>query len=130
LPDALKDGLISGLISEGHARALASIDDKQAMIDAYKILLKESGSVRRAEDLARRMKDKTGQKLTAAGHQVPKLVSEEIDEIANRLNQALGQKHSVKLVRTSRETRILIYLHGTLAETDPLLNKLVKAITG
>jgi len=76
------------------------------------------------------MKDKTGQKLTAAGHQVPKLVSEEIDEIANRLNQALGQKHSVKLVRTSRETRILIYLHGTLAETDPLLNKLVKAITG
>jgi len=130
LPDALKDSLISGLISEGHARALASIDDKQAMIDAYKILLKESGSVRRAEDLARRMKDKTGQKLTAAGHQVPKLVSEEIDEIANRLNQALGQKHSVKLVRTSRETRILIYLHGTLAETDPLLNKLVKAITG
>src|SRR3989344_3936520 len=88
LPDALKDGLISGFISEGHARALASIDDKQAMIDAYKILLKESGSVRRAEDLARRMKDKTGQKLVAAGHQVPKLVSEEIDEMANRLGEA------------------------------------------
>src|SRR3989344_6935779 len=27
LPDALKDGLLSGLISEGHARALAAIDD-------------------------------------------------------------------------------------------------------
>src|SRR4030066_457045 len=26
LPDALKDGLLSGLISEGHARALAAID--------------------------------------------------------------------------------------------------------
>src|SRR3990170_4092268 len=27
LPDALKDGLLSGLITEGHARALAAIDD-------------------------------------------------------------------------------------------------------
>ncbi len=129
LPDALKDGLISGLISEGHARALASIEDKQSMIEAYKIVLKESGSVRRAEDLARRMKAKTGQRLTAAGHQAPKLVSDEIDELASRMGQAIGKNHSVKLVRTSRETRLLIYLHGTLAETEPLLQKLVKAIT-
>src|SRR4030067_3701591 len=28
LPDALKDGLLSGLISEGHARAMAAIDDQ------------------------------------------------------------------------------------------------------
>ena len=129
LPDALKDGLISGLISEGHARALASIDDKQSMIEAYKTVLKESGSVRRAEDLARRMKAKTGQKAAATGHQAPKIVSDEIDEMAAKMNQVLGQKHSVKLVRTSRETRLLIYLHGTIEETDPLLNKLVKAIT-
>ena len=56
LPDALKDGLLSGLISEGHARALSSIDDQSLVIDAYKIILRESGSVRRAEELARRMK--------------------------------------------------------------------------
>src|SRR3990167_3615684 len=56
LPDALKDGLLSGLISEGHARALAAIDDHNLMVEAYKIILRESGSVRRAEELARRMK--------------------------------------------------------------------------
>src|SRR4030065_814966 len=43
LPDALKDGLLSGLITEGHARALAAIDDTDLMIEAYKIILKESG---------------------------------------------------------------------------------------
>ena len=48
LPDALKDGLLSGLITEGHARALAAIDDPELMIEAYKIILRESGSVRRA----------------------------------------------------------------------------------
>lgn len=67
LPDALKDGLLSGLISEGHARALAAIDDHDLMVDAYKIILKESGSVRRAEELARRMKAKSKQPMTRLG---------------------------------------------------------------
>lgn len=56
LPDALKDGLLSGLISEGHARALSSIGDTRLTIEAYKVVLKEKASVRRAEDIARRMK--------------------------------------------------------------------------
>lgn len=129
LPDALKDGLISGLITEGHARALASIDDKQAMIEAYKILLKESGSVRRAEDLARRMRVKTGQKAVISGNVAPRIVSDEIDEMAAKMNQTLGKNHAVKLFRSSRETRLLIFLRGTVAETDPLLQKLFKAIT-
>ncbi|MDZ4229366.1 MAG: ParB/RepB/Spo0J family partition protein [Patescibacteria group bacterium] len=131
LPDALKDGLLSGLISEGHARALASIDDKQAMIDAYKIILKESGSVRRAEDLSRRMKSKTGQKIAPAGgaRQPASIVSEEIDAMAEKMTQSLGKNAAVKLVRTSRETRLFITLKGTTEATDDILNKLVKAIT-
>ena len=129
LPDALKDGLISGLISEGHARALASIDDKQSMIDAYKIILKESGSVRRAEDLSRRMKAKTGQKVTATGKQAPRIVSDAIDAMAAKMSQVLGNNASVKLIRTHRETRLFITLKGTTEATDDILNKLVKAIT-
>lgn len=129
LPDALKDGLISGLISEGHARALASIDDKQSMIDAYKIILKESGSVRRAEDLSRRMKAKTGQKVAAAGKQMPRIVSDAIDEMAAKMSQVLGGNASVKLIRSSRETRLFITLKGTIETTDTTLNKLFKAIT-
>ena len=131
LPDALKDGLISGLISEDHARALASIDDKQSMIDAYKVVLKESGSVRRAEDLARRMKAKMGQKLQASDktRQVPRIISDEIDAMAEKMTQAVGKNASVKLIRTSRETRLFITLKGTTEATDATLNKLFKAIT-
>lgn len=128
LPDALKDGLISGLITEGHARALSAIDDKQAMIDAYKIILKESGSVRRAEDLSRRMKAKTGQKPGAVANIQPKIVSDEIDEMAAKMTQALGSNHSAKLIRSNRETRILITLKGNLESTESTLQKLVKAI--
>lgn len=128
LPDALKDGLISGLISEGHARALASIEDKQAMIEAYKIILKESGSVRRAEDLARRMKDKTGQKINAPVSRPAYIVSEVLDEMTKKMTEALGQKNKVKLIRTQRETRISLVLKGSPESTDEQLQRIYKAI--
>ncbi|MCX6724839.1 MAG: ParB/RepB/Spo0J family partition protein [Candidatus Shapirobacteria bacterium] len=40
LPDALKDGLLSGLITEGHARALAGIEDHKLMVEAYKMIFR------------------------------------------------------------------------------------------
>jgi ParB family transcriptional regulator, chromosome partitioning protein len=90
LPDALKDGLLSGLISEGHARALAAIDDVNLMVEAYKIILRESGSVRRAEELARRMKAKSKQSNDRVGVRKDQLrvVSEEIDKMQDEM-----QKH-------------------------------------
>lgn len=130
LPDALKDGLISGLITEGHARALASIEDKQTMIDAYKIILKESGSVRRAEDLARRMKDKTGQKVSAPSSRPAHIVSQEVDAIVKKIGEKLGKTNQVKLIRTQRETRLSIVLKGSLKDTQAVLEHLVTVITG
>ena len=131
LPDALKDGLISGLITEGHARALASIDDKSLMIEAYKQILKESGSVRRAEDLSRRMKAKAGQKSPNNSKTHPvKLVSDEIDALTNKLQTALDKVAAVSLVRTSRETRVNFVLKGTPEATDGILQAIVKAISG
>ena len=129
LPDALKDGLISGLISEGHARALSSIEDKGSMIEAYKIILKESGSVRRAEELARRMKSKTGQKTSAPSSRPAHLVSEEIDKMTSSLKDSLGKSSKIKLVRTQKETRLQIVLKGTPEKTEEALQKLYKSIT-
>jgi len=41
LPDAIKDGILTGLITEGHARALSGIKDPKIMIEGYKMILKE-----------------------------------------------------------------------------------------
>jgi ParB family transcriptional regulator, chromosome partitioning protein len=56
LPDAVTDGLISGLITEGHARAIKSIPSEQSQIECYRKILAEDANVRRAETLARRYK--------------------------------------------------------------------------
>lgn len=131
LPDALKDGLLTGMISEGHARALAAIDDPQLMIEAYKIILKESGSVRRAEELARRMRTKMGKPMKQAV-KPPLLVSEEIDKMQREILETLGGKtnNQVKLSRSRAETKITIILKGTVDKTENRLVKLYEAIKG
>lgn len=136
LPDALKDGLLSGLITEGHARALAAIDDHDLMIEAYKIILRESGSVRLAEDLARRMKAKAGQKeKKETPPDQPLIVDEKIDKMAEEMQKALhkhtsdNRKTSVKLTRSRRETKLVIVFKGTLEQTEDRLQKLYEAIT-
>lgn len=135
LPDALKDGLLSGLISEGHARALSAIDDPSLMIDAYKIVLRESGSVRRAEDLARRMKAKSGQpekKFIPESH--PLIVSEEVDRMEEEMSKALqsmnsAKKAAVKIARSRRETKIVIVLKGGVDETQERLKRIYEGLT-
>jgi ParB family chromosome partitioning protein len=136
LPDALKDGLLSGLISEGHARALAAIDDQNLMVEAYKIILRESGSVRRAEELARRMKSQSGQSMDKPGIRKNHLrvVSEEIDKMEADLEKVFtGSDDSedsskVKLVRSRRETKLTFTFRGDLEETEEKLQKVVKAL--
>lgn len=137
LPDALKDGLLSGLITEGHARALAAIDDSNLMIEAYKIVLRESGSVRRAEELARRMKVKSNQEARKADEHI-RVVSEEIDRMQEEMEKALivksngvetSRKNSVKLIRSRRETRVLFILKGGLDETEDTLQRIYKSVT-
>ncbi len=129
LPDALKDGLLSGLITEGHARALSAIEDVELMVEAYKIILRESGSVRRAEELARRMKAENNLKQKV---NLPKMhvVSEEIDKLKEGFEKALGERHQVRLTRSRRETRLTFILKGSLDETENTLQLLYKAVAG
>ena len=135
LPDALKDGLLSGLISEGHARALAAIDDSNLMIEAYKIILRESGSVRRAEELARRMKVKSQQEVERPSGHV-RIISEEIDKMQADMETALKnstegdgvRNNSVKLIRSRRETRVVFILKGGVEETESTLQKIYHAV--
>jgi ParB/RepB/Spo0J family partition protein len=136
LPDALKDGLLTGLISEGHARALAAIEDPKVMIEAYKIILRESGSVRRAEDLARRMKIAAGEEIhaglpsTHVNKQKMPIVDANFDRMEAEMRRVIGgsEKNKVKLNRSQRETRIMIVLKGNVQDTEEILQSIYKKI--
>ncbi len=123
LPDALKDGLLSAQISEGHARALQAITSSKSMIEAYKQVLRENGSVRRAEELARRFRDQDGEKRVEHRPQI--MVSKDIDRWQEQLHHALGDHSQVKLRRSYRQTQVIINLKGSLQDTQPQLEKIL-----
>lgn len=132
LPDAIKDGLLSSLITEGHARALLTIDDPKLIVEAYKMILRETASVRRTEDIARRMRAARGEPIgmNVKGGSPQHMVSEEIDRLQNQLEQLLGSSSKVKLIRTSKQTRIYITLMGNVEGTDVLLQRILKGVSG
>ena len=132
LPDALKDGLLTGLITEGHARALAAIDEPKLIIEAYKIVLRESGSVRRAEELARKMRVQAGQKPKTVGFRPAHEISEEIDAMKKNMEDSLGGQPGtiVRLSRSRAETRLTIILKGNQSDTEERLQKIFKSVTG
>jgi ParB family chromosome partitioning protein len=124
MPDAIKDGIVGGQITEGHARALSSINDPKLMIECYKIILKENASVRRAEDLSRRFREEAGQPMTHAGRSIA-LPDEQLKVWQNKFQSHFHTKAVLKLSRSRNSTRISINLKGTPEETQADLEKLL-----
>jgi len=133
LPDALKDGLLSGLISEGHARALSAIEDTRLMIEAYKIVLKEQASVRRAEEIARRIKE-NAKKIDSEGNDALvriEFAKSELDEIGRKIANAFGPLE-VKVDITQSKVRANIHLvaDGSVKKTNEFIYSFFRKITG
>ena len=126
VPDALKDALASGATSEGHVRALASLDDPHLIVEAYKEVLQKNLSVRGAEELARKLKAREN---IAPKQQVPaqKLQSDELEkfqeEIAEKLNNGQA-KVKVKISQSRVEGRIQVIAKGKVEETFGTLKRI------
>lgn len=130
LPDAIKDGLLSGLITEGHARALSSIGDTRLMIEAYKIVLKEKASVRRAEDIARRMKKKIEEGIVPITKEnLPQFLKSKLDNISGDIESVFDDKTAkVRIVQTNVLTRIVFQFRGPLDQRYRHLQTLYQSI--
>lgn len=132
LPDALKDGLLSGLITEGHARALAGIPDTRLMIEAYKIVLREKASVRRAEDIARRMKKRIEEGMVPITKEnLHHFLKSKLDVVSNSIkNKFDKEKTKVKIVQSNMATKVTIQFRGPGDERTKQLEKLYQIICG
>jgi len=130
LPDALTDGLLSGLITEGHARALSGIGDTRLMIEAYKIILKEKASVRRAEDIARRMRKKIEEGTVPINKEnLPQFLKSKLDNISTDLESSFQDKLAkVKITQTNILTKVTFQFRGPIDQRYQNLRSLYKHI--
>ncbi len=110
LPDALKDGLLSGLISEGHARALMGLEETRQRIEAYKMVLRERASVRRTEELVRQLREGRAEKVNLI------LSYSSLKELEGIIEQKLAIPVArVKMEQTKNMLRLEIRVRGKIA---------------
>lgn len=124
LPDAVKDGLMGGQISEGHARTLASIENERLIIDCYKQILKEGASVRRAEELVRRYKDAMGKVSHPEVGRIA-LHNPETEKWEEQLRSAFRKDTKVKFVVSNRQTKLTLMFKGSPEETKEEIEKIL-----
>lgn len=130
VPDALKDALASGATTEGHVRALASLEDPHLIIEAYKEILQKNLSVRGAEELARKLKAREN---IAPKQQIPaqKIQSDELEKYQEELVEKLNNGHAkvkVKISQSRVEGKMQVIAKGKVEDTYSILKRIRDAV--
>ena len=116
LPDAVKNALIEGRVSEGHARALLALPTPEAQAAALRTVIALELNVRQTEELVRKLSgEKTPRKPKPAA--VP-----EVAELEERLRTSLGTKVTL---RSGRKGGTLTIHYYSDEELEALMGRLL-----
>lgn len=104
LPEEIKDALVTGQITEGHARALLMLSEEDEQLLALHAAVRRHLSVRQTEELVRR--------LQAAGSDTSRqrTRSPETEALEAEFRESLGTK--VDLYRSRRGGRLVIHFYS------------------
>ena len=111
LPAEIKQGLIDGKITEGHARSIMAIEGKEAQIDFYHRIISEGFNVRQAEARSK------GRSIRVAED-----ISPEIKDAENNLSQKLGTKVHIQPKGSGGKITIEYYNNEDL---DKIYNQII-----
>ncbi|MHB9035074.1 MAG: ParB/RepB/Spo0J family partition protein [Armatimonadota bacterium] len=126
LPDEVRSHLKSGRISEGHARAILSVDGEAEQIECARRIVEAGLSVREAERLTREWsRHKTSRSIRADVSRETSLSTKDPNalEIEARLREVFGTK--VSLIRNKDRGRLEIEFY-----TDDDLERILMLLCG
>lgn len=127
LPDAIKDALVAGVITEGHVRPLISLGDSQLMLDLFKKILRENSTVRDTEEKARQIKSEIQQKEPRA--EPDRLWIPEQQEMEKRLEKEIGVGKA-SIFQSNRLARITLVVRGPVHETSTKIKDFFNRLIG
>ncbi len=104
LPDEIIKYVISGEISQGHARALLSIDSGKLKIETAKRIIKEGLNVRQVESLVKNLNNEKPKKKKTNSQ-----IDVEIKSIAESLSKSFSTKVTIKHGQKKGEIKIEYY---------------------
>lgn len=120
LPDFVKDELVRGTISAGHARALLGLEGEGAIRSMMARILKKGMSVR---ELERAVKDaRRGGTAKPPGKHAA-MVSPEVRDLERRLERYLGSRSRIRQVKGGGRIEIA---YSGLEELNGIVDKILK----
>jgi len=127
LPDAIKDALVAGVISEGHVRPLISLGDPTLMLELFRRILRENSTVRQTEEEARKAKGEIQKKEPRTVED--RLWIPELDEMAKKIAKKYNLD-KVTIFQSSKKAKILIEIRGDVEITGPKIKAINKILAG
>ncbi|NOT03622.1 MAG: ParB/RepB/Spo0J family partition protein [Anaerolineales bacterium] len=115
LADIVKQALVDGTITEGHARALLALSTQKAQASALQTVVNLSFNVRQTEEYVRKL---AGQKPIKAKKPAR---NADVNDVEKRLQNSLGTKVSLK--HGKKGGTVTIYYYSG-EELDALIDKL------
>jgi ParB family chromosome partitioning protein len=107
LPPDVQAAIRDGELGMGHARALVNIENIDHQLDIFKKIIKEDLSVRKVEELVKKLKDKDGAPELRAAR--PKL-SYELKHVQDRLSSHFGSRVMLQSEANNKGTIKIPYL--------------------
>lgn len=128
LPDLIKDAVINGSLTEGHARALSSLETESEQIECYRQIISDKSSVRDAEAMVRNKKDEKA--VLPKYLKKPSVVvkNEVLVKVKKQLSSELKAPVSLNLRRSGTQTRLTITLKGDERQTESSLKSLLQLL--
>ena len=126
LPDAIKDALVAGVITEGHVRPLLSLIDPKLMLDVFKTILRDNLTVRQTEEYTRKVK---GQIDMQPKTKKEKLWIPEQDQMAKEIQEKY-ELERVQIQQSGDSAKITIVVKGGPEQTSEKLRNIHKALLG
>jgi ParB family chromosome partitioning protein len=117
LPESVRDLVVAGRISMGHARALLGLDSADSMERLARRVAAREMSVRQVEALVRR------ERTTSAARPTPAPATASARDLGDRLARALGTK--VKVVESGPGRGHLEVHYHSLDQLDALIERLL-----
>jgi len=126
LPDAIKDALVAGVITEGHVRPLLSLGDHKLMLELFKTILRDNLTVRQTEELARKAKGETQKKEPVQPKQI--FYIPEQDQMAMEIREKYGAD-DVQIRQSNRQAQVIIIVKGDPELTGRKLKEIHNILT-
>ncbi|MBW1616948.1 MAG: ParB/RepB/Spo0J family partition protein [Deltaproteobacteria bacterium] len=115
LSDQIKQDIKTGILSAGHARAILSIDSKIKQNEIARFIIAKKLSVRQAEDLIKRIKNKKDDD-NRGGKNAEQIY---FTDLSQSLSNKFGTK--VKIVKKGKKGRVEIDFYGD-EDLDRIIN--------